>query len=112
MKSCVFPTQKGGDLTGHGETKSQLALLGGIHNLVPMLARNSTKTRRYSETHIHRGGDSSLETYMRKKKLIASLSVVCSIFFIFLSFIVDSNSMEGLLNSFDNQSSLSLLYEM
>ena len=95
MKSGVFPTQKRGDLTGQGETEISLAILGGIHRLVPKLARHSLKTRRYSETLIHHGGASYHETYMCKHKLIAILSVLCSFFFIFLSFRVDSNIMES-----------------
>ena len=94
MKFGVFPTLKRGDLTDQGETETYLALLGGIHRLVPKLARHSLKTRRYSETLIHRGGASSHETYMYKHNLIASLSVLCSLSFMFLSFRVDSNIIE------------------
>ena len=55
MKFGVFPTPKRGDLTGIDETETYLALLGGIHMLVPMLARHSLKIRRYSENFILRG---------------------------------------------------------
>ena len=56
MKSSVYPTPKRGDLTSQGEIETYLALLGGNHSLVPMLARHSSKTRDLGRLLIYLGG--------------------------------------------------------
>ena len=78
MKSSVFPTPKRGGLTGQSETASYVALLGGIHSLVPRLATLFEDYETYRDYLSTLVVSSSHEAYMCWHKLIASLSVLCS----------------------------------
>ena len=80
MKSSVYPTPKRGDLTGQGEIEIYLTLVGGNQRLVPMLARHILKTRNVRRLLIHLGGSLTHEAYTCKHKLIASLSLLCSLY--------------------------------